>query len=112
MRREWTEWEVRYLEKKYVGQPVERTARKLNRSINSVKRKAAKLNLNHYTDSLSVQITLKRNASSAIAERLFHFYRYEVPLDYVHSVSRIFMPFISRRYVWCLSVIRVRHASA
>ena len=29
-----------------------------------------------------------------------------------HSVSRIFIPFISRRYVWCLSVIRVRHASA
>ena len=28
-----------------------------------------------------VQITLNRNASSAIAERLFHFYRYEVPLD-------------------------------
>ena len=63
-------------------------------------------------DLAMMQITLKRNASSAIAERLFHFYRYEVPLDYVHSVSRIFMPFISRRYVWCLSVIRVRHASA
>ena len=51
MRREWTDWEVKYLEKKYVGQSVERTAERLNRSVNSVKRKAAKMNLNHYTDS-------------------------------------------------------------
>lgn len=28
-----------------------------------------------------MQITLKRNASSATAELLFHFLRYEVPLD-------------------------------
>ena len=59
MRREWTEWEVRYLEKKYVGQPVERTAKKLNRTINSVKRKAAKMNLNHYTDSLSAKVVAR-----------------------------------------------------
>lgn len=59
MRREWTEWEVKYLEKKYVGQPVERTARKLNRSINSVKRKAAKLDLNHYTNFLSAKVVAK-----------------------------------------------------
>ena len=31
-------------------------------------------------DKVIMQITLNRNASSAIAERLFHFYRYEVPL--------------------------------
>ena len=59
MRREWTEWEVKYLEKKYVGQPVERTAKKLNRTINSVKRKAAKMNLNHYTDSLSAKVVAR-----------------------------------------------------
>ena len=59
MRREWTEWEVRYLEKKYVGQPVERTAKKLNRTINSVKRKAANMNLNHYTDSLSAKVVAR-----------------------------------------------------
>ena len=59
MRREWTEWEVRYLEKKYVGQPVERTAKKLNRTINSVKRKAAKLDLNHYTNFLSAKVVAK-----------------------------------------------------
>ena len=59
MRREWTEWEVRYLEKKYVGQPVEKTAKKLNRTINSVKRKAAKLDLNHYTNFLSAKVVAK-----------------------------------------------------
>ena len=59
MRREWTDWEVRYLEKKYVGQPVERTAERLNRSVNSVKRKAAKMNLNHYTDSLSAKMVAR-----------------------------------------------------
>ena len=31
--------------------------------------------------ALVMQITLKRNASSATAELLFHFLRYEVPLD-------------------------------
>ena len=31
--------------------------------------------------NVKVQITLKRNASSATAELLFHFLRYEVPLD-------------------------------
>lgn len=35
---------------------VQKTAEKLNRSINSVKRKAANLNLNHYTDSLSAKV--------------------------------------------------------
>ena len=36
--------------------------------------------LEEYREPL-VQITLKRNASSATAELLFHFLRYEVPLD-------------------------------
>ena len=34
-----------------------------------------------YDESIRLQITLKRNASSATAELLFHFLRYEVPLD-------------------------------
>ena len=59
MRREWTDWEVKYLEKKYVGQSVERTAERLNRSVNSVKRKAAKLDLNHYTNFLSAKVVAK-----------------------------------------------------
>ena len=33
------------------------------------------------TVTSGMQITLKRNASSATAELLFHFLRYEVPLD-------------------------------
>ena len=33
---------------------------------------------------INLQITLKWNASSATAERLLHFWRYEVPLlDYI-----------------------------
>ena len=59
MRREWTDWEVKYLEKKYVGQSVERTAERLNRSIASVKRKAARMNLNHYTDYLSAKVVAR-----------------------------------------------------
>ena len=59
MRREWTEREVKYLEKKYVGQPVEKTAERLNRSIASVKRKAARMNLNHYTDYLSAKVVAR-----------------------------------------------------
>ena len=59
MRREWKEQEVKYLEKKYVGQPVERTAERLNRSIASVKRKAARMNLNHYTDYLSAKVVAR-----------------------------------------------------
>ena len=47
------------MEKKYIGQPVQKTAEKLNRSVASVKRKAANLNLNHYTDSLSAKIVAK-----------------------------------------------------
>ena len=37
--------------------------------------------MNEQCIEVKMQITLNRNASSAIAERLFHFYRYEVPLD-------------------------------
>ena len=41
MRREWTEWEVRYLEKKYVGQPVERTAERLKQNHKFCKTKSS-----------------------------------------------------------------------
>lgn len=48
MRREWTEREVKYLNNRYLKQSVETTAKKLNRSIPSVKGKARKLGLNNY----------------------------------------------------------------
>lgn len=53
MRKEWTEYEVQYMERRYLLQPVEKTAKSLNRSVSSVKHKAAKMGLNHYTDSFN-----------------------------------------------------------
>lgn len=55
MRRNWTEQEEKYMEKKYTSQPVETTAKKLDRTIVSVKRKAAKMGLNHYADELNAR---------------------------------------------------------
>lgn len=47
MQRKWTEWEVQYLERFYLRQPIKKTAEKLGRTVNSVERKAARLKLNH-----------------------------------------------------------------
>lgn len=59
MRREWTRQEETYMERRYLLQPVEKTAEKLNRTIYSVKRKAAKMGLNHYTNSLNAKTLAK-----------------------------------------------------
>ena len=55
MRREWTKQEESYMEKKYLKQPVEETAYRLNRSISSVEHKASRMKLNHYTDGLNAR---------------------------------------------------------
>lgn len=55
MRKEWTNEEEIYMERRYLYQPVEKTANKLCRSINSVKRKASKMGLNHYADNLNAK---------------------------------------------------------
>lgn len=47
-RRAWTEWEVQYLEKKYESHGADYIAKKLDRTEQSVKRKAQKLGLNTY----------------------------------------------------------------
>ena len=60
MRREWTEQEVNYLKSRYLKQPVEITAKKLNRTKMSVKRKAVNIGLKHYcTDYLSARMIAK-----------------------------------------------------
>lgn len=59
MRREWTEKEESYMYAKYLNQPVEKTAKFLGRSEVSVKRKAAKLGLNHYLDNLGAKAIAK-----------------------------------------------------
>lgn len=51
MKREWTESEERALRNRYQYQTVQKTAQMLNRSIYSVKRKAAKMGLSHYNDA-------------------------------------------------------------
>lgn len=55
MRREWTEWEMQYLEKKYLKQPISVTAKRLGRSVESVKQKASRMGLNRYMDILSAK---------------------------------------------------------
>lgn len=60
MRREWTEQEVNYLKSRYLKQPVIVTAKKLNRTKQSVQKKAAKIGLKHYyTDYLSAKMIAK-----------------------------------------------------
>lgn len=56
MRRNWTKREEQYLIRCYTKQPVEITAKKLNRTKQSVKKKARKLGLNAYTDNLSAKV--------------------------------------------------------
>lgn len=55
MRRTWTKKEEQYMCSKYLIQPIEITAKRLKRSVVSVKRKATKLGLNHYLDNLGAK---------------------------------------------------------
>lgn len=55
MKREWTESEERVMRTRYQYQTVQKTAQMLNRSVYSVKRKAAKMGLSHYNDKLSAK---------------------------------------------------------
>ena len=60
MRRQWTEQEVNYLKSRYLKQPVSVTAEKLNRTKQSVQKKATKIGLKHYyTDYLSAKLIAK-----------------------------------------------------
>ena len=54
-RRKWTEREEKYMESRYLYQPVEITAKRLKRSVCSVKKKAAKLGLNKFYDIFSAK---------------------------------------------------------
>lgn len=55
MSRQWTEKEEAYLLKKYLSQPVKKTADILGRTEHSVKRKAANMGLNHYADQMGAK---------------------------------------------------------
>lgn len=54
-RRNWTEREEKYMESRYLYQPVEITAKRLKRSVCSVKKKAARLGLNKFYDIFSAK---------------------------------------------------------
>ena len=54
-RTKWGKEEENYLERRYLLQPVEKTAKKLNRTTESVKHKAARMGLNHYTNSFNAK---------------------------------------------------------
>lgn len=47
----WMPEEELYMERYYLLRPVNKIAEKLNRSVSSVKHKAARMGLNHYTNS-------------------------------------------------------------
>lgn len=59
MRKEWTEREVTYMNRWYLRQPAKRTAEVLNRSICSVRKKAAVMGLNHYNSQLNAKTISK-----------------------------------------------------
>lgn len=78
MRKQWTEWEIQYLEKKYVNQSVERTAKKLHRTEASVKHKARILGLNHYADCIGAK-SVARCFGVDIAVVLRWIYKLDLP---------------------------------
>lgn len=55
MRKAWTDKEEKYLENQYTDKSSEEIAKRLNRTIYSVRRKAATMNLGHYKDNLSAK---------------------------------------------------------
>ena len=84
MRRQWTEEEVEYLEKNYEKRGVDYIAKKLNRTPQSIKRKAQKLRYNAYlcedlylktvakcfnSDSLVINRWIKLGLSYKIVQR-------------------------------------------
>ena len=55
MRKPWTDREEKYLENQYTNKSSDEIAKRLNRTIYSVRHKAAKMNLGHYNDNLSAK---------------------------------------------------------
>lgn len=55
----WTEKEEEYMRRRYLLQSVQVTSQKLNRTVYSVKRKAAQMGLSHYNDALNAKSIAK-----------------------------------------------------
>lgn len=88
MRRDWTQKEEQYMRKHYVRQTIKKTAEALNRTEFSVKRKAAKMKLNHYTDHLSAK-TLAICFSSDVDVVLRWIKKFDLPARKVNAGTQI-----------------------
>ena len=86
-RRSWTEQEDNYLLKKYLSQSTALTAKRLNRSVSSVKHRAARLGLNHYLDSIGAKVVARCfNVDYAVVKRWID--KYDLPVDKIKHSSR------------------------
>lgn len=88
MRREWTKAEERYMYRYYVRQPVETTAKKLNRTKSSVIKKAHRMGLNSYLDNVGGR-TIARcfNVDFSVVERWVK--SYELPVKRIKCWNQI-----------------------
>lgn len=59
MRKEWTEYEEMYMQRRFLYQPVKTTAMKLNRTEASIKHKARDMGLSHYNDAFNAKSIAK-----------------------------------------------------
>lgn len=89
MRREWTEYEEKYMNKHYLYQSTKKTAEFLNRSIYSVKRKATQLGLNAYcSDKLNARTVAKCfGVDTAVVLRWIH--KLNLPAREVNAETQI-----------------------
>ena len=87
IRKMWTKEEDDYLIRRYLKQTVAMSAKKLNRSIPSVKHRAARLGLNHYLDNISVKIVAQCfNVDHSVVKRWVE--KYDLPVNKVTNSSR------------------------
>lgn len=87
-RRKWTEREEKYMESKYLYQPVEVTAKRLKRSKFSVKRKAAELCLNKSLDIFSAK-QLAKGFNSDVSVVLRWIKKFDMPHDSINICGTI-----------------------
>lgn len=78
LRREWTKSEELYMTKRYLLQSVKDTSCKLDRSEDSIKRKASRMGLNHYNNAISAK-TLARCFGSDVAVVIRWINKFELP---------------------------------
>lgn len=80
MRREWTEEEEKYLISKYLSHSFKTIAKKLNRSENSVKRKAVKMGLYKRSDLFGIKTFAEcLNTDSRVIYRWIN--KYDMPCN-------------------------------